>query len=317
MDVQQRGISSAMNTAPYARGPPSPPCIPVPLHGKSSLILHPSTSNSAAIGYSPAQIEIITRGDEPQVTQDDEWTYEQRRRAQSILSFLYLGPFAAARDEKFLRDNGITMVMPVRHVPRGSIPSPLTTIGATAATRALGIPVDPIDVASDEQLPGIFPFAVRKINDHILSRYATALHQMSRSADVPHDAKILVICETGNERSALVVAAYLMAMYGQDLVTSLSFLSMRRFSISYDEAQKRHLATWGDLLRAHRDVAQSGCRQQLAQQKRRIADIGGDEDVEVVGQEDMDDETRFGSRTFVPFADRRDSMSDAMSVTGV
>ncbi|MCP6423762.1 hypothetical protein NL463_31080, partial [Klebsiella pneumoniae] len=43
-----------------------------------------------------------------------DWTYERRREAQMILPYLYLGPMTAAKDEAWMRKEGITMVLGVR-----------------------------------------------------------------------------------------------------------------------------------------------------------------------------------------------------------
>ena len=45
-----------------------------------------------------------------------DWKYESRHHAQHVLPYLFLGPITAARDAKFLRDEGITMLLAVRDI---------------------------------------------------------------------------------------------------------------------------------------------------------------------------------------------------------
>src|SRR5277367_5911074 len=49
-----------------------------------------------------------------------EWRYEQRRSAQDITPFLFLGPKIAAQNTDWIRQNGITMMVSVRdiHAPK-------------------------------------------------------------------------------------------------------------------------------------------------------------------------------------------------------
>ena len=69
-------------------------------------------------------------------------------------------------------------------------------------------------------------------------------------------SKILVTCETGNDRSAAVVAAFIMALYGETMITVLQFMSLKRFCISFSEDTKRMLLAWQDIVAASSSLQQ-------------------------------------------------------------
>lgn len=59
----------------------------------------------------------INQTDSPvnvQQSKEVEWTYEMRRKAQSILPYLFLGPVESARDLALLHSNGITAICILR-----------------------------------------------------------------------------------------------------------------------------------------------------------------------------------------------------------
>jgi hypothetical protein len=123
------------------------------------------------------------------------------------------------------------------------------------------------------------------------------------------------VCETGNDRSAAVVAAYLMAMYGLDTVQAVQFMQLQRFCVALGDDFKFQLQTYGDILRARGDVGVMGQQRQGQESaggmvlgtnvKRRIeqtmgeAEEGGQEEMVV----EMDDE-RYAGRNFAPFVER-------------
>ncbi|EMC96502.1 hypothetical protein BAUCODRAFT_44632, partial [Baudoinia panamericana UAMH 10762] len=179
-----------------------------------------------------------------------EWTYERRREAQMILPYLYLGPMTAAKDEAFLRGDkghagapgGITMVLGVRQ--KHSFESKLMT-GALRKAQEAGIECHTVDLASNQDLIHNFPQTTALILDH-----------MTRT---PHATgglgKVLVVCESGNERSAGVVAAYLMETHTDvDYIKAMQLVQAQRFCANFDDAMKRLLQGYWDILRATREV---------------------------------------------------------------
>lgn len=134
---------------------------------------------------------------EARMTELYSWNYENRRQAQQITPFLYLGPISAAKDAAFLQREGITMVFATRG------PSPIEARimkAAEAAAQSVGVQVEQISVKSIQNLRSTLPAAIMTIRNHLIAAPAT----MNKLG------KVLVMCETGNERSAAVVVAFLM-----------------------------------------------------------------------------------------------------------
>ena len=100
---------------------PSPPRINVPpplldADGLPDLGIEEGSVDFEANGFANAAfLKQVTHGNIIFHNNMIEWQYEQRHQAQRILSFLYLGPVAAARDATFLQRSGITMVVAVRN----------------------------------------------------------------------------------------------------------------------------------------------------------------------------------------------------------
>ena len=184
-----------------------------------------------------------------------DWKYEERRTAQEILPFLFLGPVSAVRDRVWLQVNGITMVLGVRDMF-----SAQARLLAPKVPEELGIPLVNIDVRGTPQLTSAFPQAISTINAHLSERYRlqqSAAMQNPQSSDsrstIP--GRVLVFCESGNERSATLVAAYIMAMYSLNMVSAIQVVQSQRFCIALDDALKWTLSSYQDILAAKRDVA--------------------------------------------------------------
>lgn len=253
-----------VRTASFANRPPSPPYIhiPTPLreHDHKSLTLTPSYAAVDPHTLTPEDLRIITGGRVQQASDDykSTWKYEDRRKAQPILDFLYLGPLAVIRDHEFLRQQGITMLLAVRDASM----SHLRLIAVEKAAAELKLHTEYVDVASRNQLIHDFPLIIAKINDHLLSVYKSQLQAVNAAGNVAIDTstfkrgKVLVFCETGNERSAVVVAAYLMAVYGTNMVRTVQFISAQRFCATFDEEMKHLLLSFGEILEARRMVSE-------------------------------------------------------------
>ena len=187
-----------------------------------------------------------------------EWKYEQRRMAQQILPFLYLGPMSAAKDRNFLMKEGITMVMAVRN----TMSAQARLLGSKAA-QELGIDTTMIDVAGNQELIAAFTRAIEAINSHLSSMYQQDQIRRTQAAATgqPHlqstPGKVLVFCETGNERSATLVTAYVMAMYATDLVKAIQIVQAQRFAVAFDDSLRNLLLTYETILKAKRDVVQA------------------------------------------------------------
>lgn len=263
-NTQPHSLSDGVvRTASFANRPPSPPYIhiPTPLaeNNNRPLTLTPSYASVDPRKLTSEDLKIIT-GDRIQEASDNyknTWKYEDRRKAQPILDFLYLGPLAVVRNHEFLKQQGITMLVAVRDASM----SHLRLLAVEKAAAELNLETEYLDVASRTQLIHDFPLIITKINDHLLRVYRGQLQAVSNSGSVAIDrstfrrGKVLVFCETGNERSVVVVAAYLMAMYGTNMVSTVQFISAQRFCATFDEEMKHLLRSFEDILEAQRMVS--------------------------------------------------------------
>jgi len=275
--------------APYVSRPPSPPYIHVPSinFDGGCLSLVPSYQDVDTTQLTEEDLEIITQN-KIQIASDaaGSWKYESRRLAQPVLDFLYLGPSSVARDAGFLRAHGITMLIAARDSRMAS--ARLMSVDRTA--QALGIVCDYIDVAGHQELIRAFPTAVQKINDHLLHVYRSQAMPSSAAAAATASGdgssiespsqpgqgqmvidnsqfrrgKVLVFCETGNDRSAAIVAAYIMSIFGMDLIKTLQFVGLQRFCVNFDEETKNWLKSYEDILTAKRMVWRGLDRQAAA-----------------------------------------------------
>jgi serine/threonine/tyrosine-interacting protein len=178
------------------------------------------------------------------------WKYEHRRQAQEILSFLWLGPLHAARDKEFLQREGINLIIAIQH--KVGIGSKLT-IGAMRVANELGIAKATLDVGNNQDLIALFPTATRIINSHLRELYNRAM--LNPAGGIP-PGKALIFCESGNEKSAAVAAAYLMDNFqGVDYIKACQICNARRFCCSFDDSIKQYLKSYDDILQAKRSVA--------------------------------------------------------------
>lgn len=198
---------------------------------------------------------LITNGSVTLTHKMLDWQYGNRRDAQMILPFLYVGPLSAAKDEKFVRETGFTFLLSVRSTARG----PTRTMDAVKMAAQYGIVQSyNLDVDSPTDLIRKFPAAIKAINDHLedtMHKRPTHLYDNFQSASI--GGKVLVFCETGNERSAAFVVAYLMAVFNIDLITAIQTVQSQRFSVCVDDSTKNALATFETLLSAKRDVGRA------------------------------------------------------------
>jgi len=183
-----------------------------------------------------------------------DWKYDQRREAQMVLPFLYIGPLAAAKNEKYVAETGFTFLISVRSTASG----PTRAMDATRMAVQYGILPYNLDIDSPTDLIRKFPAAIKSINDHLEdTANGKPFHKRENLQPVPIRGKVLVFCETGNERSAAFVAAYLMAVFNIDVVTAVQTVQSQRFSISIDDSTRHALGTFGMLLSAKRDVGRA------------------------------------------------------------
>ncbi|KAK4674734.1 hypothetical protein QC763_123260 [Podospora pseudopauciseta] len=243
-----------VRSAQTMRRAPEPPYIHIPaLPGRSSnptLSIDPFSdlNNSSGAGdYTEEELrELFSHLDtERAVDPSLHWQYAHRRLAQPILDFLYLGPASSVKDHDFLREKGITLIFGVADARYKGI---LRSI--QRAAEEVGIATDSVDVPHMQSMIGLFGQAAQKINAHLIAA--------ARSDPTgQRKGKVLVVCETGNDRSAVFVTAYLMTMFGLDLVQAVHFVVLQRFCVSLTDDDKTVLQTYQDILQAKRDVTRS------------------------------------------------------------
>ncbi|KAH8172267.1 dual specificity phosphatase, catalytic domain-containing protein [Sarocladium implicatum] len=321
--AHQRLAPGVEATAGYDLRAPSPPLIPIPMsrHATRSdfddpdakneltmLDLEPTQEAMHNLKLSVGDLEAIV-GDRRQVASNSHktWSYENRRGAHPILDFLYVGPSSIVRDHDFLAQEGITMILVANatRMPGQKLKS------VEAVGEALGVQIAYIDPEPAYQQVSSFNETLRLINDHMLS--ISRREQPNLPEGEKKRGKVLIVCETGNDRSGTIAASYIMAMYSRDMFDVMRYVLSRRLSCGFDDNNKRALVTWGDILKARSAVAshaiQVSSDESLRTTKRAFA-----ETVEVEMEDSDDDETpqsynvpdheRFvGREAFTPFRD--------------
>ncbi|MGI4851912.1 MAG: dual specificity protein phosphatase family protein, partial [Janthinobacterium lividum] len=149
----------------------------------------------------------------------------------------------------------------------------------------------------------------------LINHHLVHIHKSESNATTPAAlGKALVVCESGNERSAATVAAYCMQVFEINMQIAVQVVHERRFCINVDEQMRHVLFAYEDILQAKRDVAQatdtnpsalsnSGSnmlhpnRNLAAKPLKRTLEDDEDEDME------NDDMLRFGNCGFKPFTD--------------
>ena len=180
--------------------------------------------------------------------------------------------------------------------------------------KQLGIEAAHVDVTDTQHLTHRLRDAVSIINRHLVSQY-----QQRHTSDPEQTVwgKVLVFCESGNERSATVVASYIMSMYDVDLVGAIQYVQAQRFCVAFDDGLKNLLLNYQQLVEAERMTTRA--RRQIQVQtpvstvkaKRGRDDM--DDDVEM-DTDQADDEARFGGRrVFAPFRDNGNATNAMMS----
>jgi len=176
------------------------------------------------------------------------WHYGMRRDAQEVLPFLYLGPLTAAKNRDFLRQAGITMVLGVQ--PNSPLGTKLT-VGAFRVADELGLAKSVIVASDHNDIISFLSHAADLINEHLASMH----HQAQVSTTASREGKVLVFCETGNDKSAAIVAAYLMQTFSKiDCVRALQICSHRRFCCTFGDSLRYTLDTFWGMVLAKREV---------------------------------------------------------------
>jgi serine/threonine/tyrosine-interacting protein len=241
-----------------------------------------------------------------------EWTYERRRQAQMILPWLYLGPLTAAKDRDALKRDGITMVLAIRAKNN-------SMNGTVQIAKEACHEVGTVEAPNYFTLIGKFSETTRMINRHVAK-----FRKYTEHTGNPQLGKVLVFCESGNEKAAAVVAAYLMETLDDfDYIKSMQVCQAQRFCINFDDTAKHTLRAHWDILLARRAVTTSHmerlnanglveglqtvvpsletAQDMASKSKRTIEDMMEDEDVDMGDDLDPSDLQRFQGRDVTPF----------------
>ena len=177
-------------------------------------------------------------------------------------------------------------------------------LSAKKVANQIGIEAAHIDVADTQHLTHRLRDAVNIINEHLVRKYR------QRTISDPEEkvwGKVLVFCESGNERSATVITAYLIAMFEIDLVGAIQYIQAQRFCVAFDDGLKNLLRSFQEMVQAEKMTLQARSKVQvqsyaaIARPKRSHNDMDEDANLEL---DQADDEARFdGRRVFAPFKD--------------
>ncbi|KAI1109191.1 protein-tyrosine phosphatase-like protein [Nemania sp. NC0429] len=323
-------LHGARPTAPYTARAPSPPALLIPPGNWSTPVkIVPRYDNVDPAFLSAEDLAVITQDGIEQIAYDSapHWAYESRRVAQPILDFLYLGPSNVIRNRPWLREEGITMVLAIRDARQAS----MNLMAVDKLAHDLGIEAHSIDVSGSHELTRAFPSTIRIINDHMLRIYrGQAVENSNLKPNAGHAqvegrgaetgtmaiaeasfrrGKVLVFCETGNNRSAAIVCAYLMAVLGMPAVEACQFVTYKRLCACMDEDLKHTLVAYGDILLAQRTVHHHELEEALSPKRTKrgigeIVDADGDQLMADIDPHRSSDQDRFVGRVpFTPFVD--------------
>lgn len=276
----------AQTSASTARVPSPPPIwVPPPtLHGATEPVIvslqDPANASGIAslAGLTKDEYLFITDNNKPQGGDPDisQWSYEDRHKAHPILDYLSLGPASVVRKPGFLKDAGITMVIAVRDAR-----FPTSFQGALGTAERSGVVAKSVLV--DHTEPG---FGLLRVHGEFMGHINGHLLDLAKSRPGPAvRGRVLVVCETGNDRSVLMVGSYIMAMYGLGVADVAAFMLTRRFCANVTDPYRRALQTLEDLLRARLDVTVSRGFEPLVEPLEALDRRGKKRSVD---EEDMD-----------------------------
>jgi serine/threonine/tyrosine-interacting protein len=216
------------------------------------------------------------------------WDYHERRNNQEVLPFLYLGPWGAVKDRNFLQEHRITMLLGARDTRY--VQSRI--MDGTKIANEVGIRYVSVDVSGPGELIAAFPRAIEQINTHLQEVHETSQAESPRNATF---GKVLVFCESGNERSATIVAAYLMTMYEINMVDAIHVVQGHRFCASFSDPMKELLRSFEGILQAQRDVATATdlTPQEIREVQRNASASGHSDDSSTSNTNKPDNRTRW------------------------
>jgi len=245
-------------------------------------------------------ITLTSLGD--RILASQNWSFTDRRRAQRILPFLYLGPNTCSRDENFLREEAVTKIVSMSHmVPR------LAGTNRPGAAAELGIDVQNAGFFNPQRLAREFSTLIKSINSHLEERRRFAIV----AGNPALEGRVLVCCATGNDLSATLVVAYLMETLHMTLAQAAQFVNQQRFSVDFNQSLRVILQAYEGILQARRAVihdhgqrsydsnlSMSVLHPVARSSKRRMDDV---DSMDTEDDDEPADVARFRNRNFAPF----------------
>jgi len=328
---------SHLPTNAYTTGLPTPPRILVPPPS-----LNASGSDDLSEWEQPSLQSFVLPSDPPAMRGSQDWRYEFRREAQQLLPHLFLGPLSAAKNHDFLRCCNISLLLAVRSsmTARAHLLSPTMLLP--------GVRYESIDVGSHHELISQFQRANQIIDEHYVSAIPKAevaasgltvpldgrqlrsfqeRYMTAKGTTQPPGGRTLIFCESGNERSAVVAAAYIMQHLRGSTIQAVQLVQARRFCVCFDDNMKWMLSNYEPIYIARR--MQQGHLQQQQQQQQTGFDGGavgggggGGSGMAAVGgsgkgkrrlDDDDGDDEDWNSGGRAPFWDQNDQEDQDMS----
>lgn len=147
---------------------------------------------------------------------------------------------------------------------------------ASMFASAAGLSTITLDLDTPFDLITRLPQTIKAMNDHLEGTCSKGMP--GQVANI--NGKILVFCESGNERSTALVAAYLMILFGVDVVGAMQIIQSQRFCIAPEDGMKNMLITFQDVLRAKREVTTHtmGTTNEVNKKSKRSVDMMYDDD---------------------------------------
>ncbi|XP_011301000.1 serine/threonine/tyrosine-interacting protein [Fopius arisanus] len=159
-----------------------------------------------------------------------EWSYTMRRSMQEVIPGLYLGPYSAASRSKLpeLQELGITHIVCVRQDIEANFIKP--------------------------NFPDKFKYLVLNIADvateNIIQHFPTVKSFIDEG--LSSQGHVLVHGNAGISRSAALVLAYVMQMYGLSHTRAYALVQQRRFCINPNEGFMAQLREYEPIYQAQR-----------------------------------------------------------------
>lgn len=155
------------------------------------------------------------------------WKYEDRRKPQKIDTNLWIGPLTVVKEEQFLAENNIRLLIS------------LTSCGIQpSVVQHKYIPSGHFQCCSFD--PGDKSTKATLIVKHL--QKICDLIDMAAQENVSS----LIYCESGNENSAVAAAAYLIHKYHYDMAKATQLVQSVRFSVTFDDVSKFNLITFAE-----------------------------------------------------------------------